>query len=134
MTKLEDIKPNSQVKGLLPSGSVAILSVQWYSSDVLEVAYRDINGKLGSELLFRDRQADLEVIAPGQPWAFDADLEIFRLVSEVYRIRMAHLFDPWMAVHLSLTEPLPHQISAVYEEIEHTRSVIPMKLRPDNNC
>jgi superfamily II DNA or RNA helicase len=30
---------------------------------------------------------------------------------------MAYLFDPWMAVHLSLVEPLPHQISAVYEEM-----------------
>jgi superfamily II DNA or RNA helicase len=28
---------------------------------------------------------------------------------------MAYLFDPWMAVHLSLVEPLPHQISAVTE-------------------
>jgi hypothetical protein len=44
MAKLEDIKPNSQVKGLLPSGPVSILSVQRFGSDVLEVAYRDANG------------------------------------------------------------------------------------------
>lgn len=30
---------------------------------------------------------------------------------------MAYLFDPWMAVHLSQVEPLPHQITAVYGEM-----------------
>jgi len=114
MAILEDIKPNSQIKGILPSGPVTVLSVQWHGSDVVEITYRDVSGKLGSELLFRDRQADLEVSAPGHPWAFDADPEMFRLVSEAYRIRMAYLFDPWMAIHLSQVEPLPHQITAVY--------------------
>jgi SNF2 family DNA or RNA helicase len=40
---------------------------------------------------------------------------LFRLVSEAQRIRLAHLFDPLLAVHTSLVEPLPHQITAVYE-------------------
>ncbi len=31
------------------------------------------------------------------------------------RIRLAHLFDPVLAVHTSLLDPLPHQITAVYE-------------------
>ena len=34
---------------------------------------------------------------------------------EAHRIRLAHLFDPVLAVHTSLVEPLPHQITAVYE-------------------
>ncbi|MEO0968585.1 MAG: helicase-related protein, partial [Cyanobacteria bacterium J06639_18] len=33
------------------------------------------------------------------------------------RIRLAHLFDPLLAVHTSLVEPLPHQIIAVYGEM-----------------
>ena len=82
-----------------------------------EVTYRDISGKDNSELLFRDRETDLEVTEAGTPWAFDSDGELFRLASEAYRIRMAYLFDPWMAVHLSQVEPLPHQITAVYGEM-----------------
>ena len=31
------------------------------------------------------------------------------------RKRLAHLFDPVLAVHTLLVEPLPHQITAVYE-------------------
>ena len=36
-------------------------------------------------------------------------------MSEALRIHLAHLFDPTLAVHTSLVEPLPHQITAVYE-------------------
>ena len=117
MAKLEDLKRNTQVKGLNPSGLVTILNVQWHGSDVVEVTYRDISGKDNSELLFRDREIDLEVTEAGTPWAFDSDGELFRMASEAYRIRMAYLFDPWMAVHLSQVEPLPHQITAVYGEM-----------------
>ena len=42
---------------------------------------------------------------------------MLRLVSEAYRIHLAYLFDPLLAVHTSLIDPLPHQITAVYEEM-----------------
>ena len=48
-------------------------------------------------------------------WRFDGDGALYRLVAEAHRIRLAHLFDPLLAVHTSLVEPLPHQITAVYE-------------------
>ena len=51
----------------------------------------------------------------GRPWSFDGDGAKYRLVAEAHRIRLAHLFDPVLAVHCSLVEPLPHQITAVYE-------------------
>ena len=34
--------------------------------------------------------------------------------SEALRIRLAHLFDPHVAVNASQIEPLPHQLTAVY--------------------
>src|SRR5207244_11718633 len=42
---------------------------------------------------------------------------LFMLVSEARRIHLAHLFDPVLAVHTSIVEPLPHQITAVYESM-----------------
>ena len=56
-----------------------------------------------------------EIPPQDRSWTFDADGALFRLVSEAHRIRLAHLFDPLLAVHTSLVEPLPHQITAVYE-------------------
>ena len=117
MAKLEDLKQGAQVKGIDPSGLVTVINVKWFGSDIIELTYRDQKGQPHTELLYRDQEADIDVIEAGIPWAFDADGELFRLVSEAYRIRMAYLFDPWMAVHLSLVEPLPHQISAVYGEM-----------------
>jgi superfamily II DNA or RNA helicase len=53
----------------------------------------------------------------GRQWCFDGDGGLFRLVSEAQRVRLAHLFDPVLAVHTSVVEPLPHQITAVYESM-----------------
>jgi SNF2 family DNA or RNA helicase len=53
----------------------------------------------------------------GRPWSFDGDGDLLRLVSEAYRINLAWLFDPYVAITTSIIEPLPHQISAVYEEM-----------------
>lgn len=68
-------------------------------------------------LLYRHDEPRLEVIEQGRPWSFDGDGALFRLVSEANRIRLAHLFDPVLAVHTSMIDPLPHQITAVYEEM-----------------
>ena len=57
------------------------------------------------------------IVTEGQPWSFDADGELLRLVSEAQRIRLAHLSDPYLAVHTSEVDPLPHQITAVYEKM-----------------
>jgi SNF2 family DNA or RNA helicase len=59
----------------------------------------------------------LEIVEAGSPWSFDGDGATFRLVSEARRIRLAYLFDPLLAVHTSLVDPLPHQITAVYGEM-----------------
>ena len=42
---------------------------------------------------------------------------LLRLVTEANRIKLAHYFDPYLAIHTSLVDPLPHQISAVYGEM-----------------
>ena len=49
--------------------------------------------------------------------SFNADGRLLRLVAEADRIRFAHLFDPYLAIHASHIEPLPHQITAVYGEM-----------------
>jgi len=50
-------------------------------------------------------------------WKFDADAARTRLASEAYRIKLAHLFDPHLAIHTSRIQSLPHQISAVYGDM-----------------
>ncbi|MCX5796458.1 MAG: helicase-related protein [Elusimicrobia bacterium] len=115
MSKLEELTPNASVRGILPECLVAVVNVQWFGSDALELTYKDPTGKVSNELLYRQDEARVEVALQGRPWSFDGDGSLFRLVSEAHRIRLAHLFDPVLAVHTSVVEPLPHQITAVYE-------------------
>ncbi|AWR88042.1 helicase-related protein [Meiothermus taiwanensis] len=113
--RLEDIQPGAVLRGILPDAAVSVVSVQWHGSEALTLVYRDPAGKVAHELLFRHDEARLELLQQGRPWSFDGDGALFRLVAEAQRIRLAHLFDPLLAVHTSLVEPLPHQITAVYE-------------------
>ncbi|MDD8010854.1 MAG: helicase-related protein [Acidobacteriota bacterium] len=112
---LEDLQPNATVRGILPDTPVTVVSVAWHGSDALTLVYRGLDGRVADEILYRHDEPRLEIVKMGRPWSFDGDGELFRLVSEAHRIRLAHLFDPVLAVHTSLVEPLPHQITAVYE-------------------
>lgn len=115
--RLEDLKPNASVRGVLPDCLVTVVQVTWFGSEALELTYKDPAGKVANELLYLHDEPRLEVAEAGRPWAFDGDGAMFRLVSEANRIRLAHLFDPVLAVHSSLVDPLPHQITAVYESM-----------------
>jgi superfamily II DNA or RNA helicase len=115
MLKLEEIKKDAQIGGLVANEVVRVVNVDEVGPDVRLVAYRNAQGKLDEQTIFRSDEHRLSLAAAGRAWAFDADPASFKLALEAYRISLAHLFDPMMAVHTSNVEPLPHQISAVYE-------------------
>src|SRR5712664_855539 len=115
MSKLEELQPNTAVRGILPDCAVSVVSVQWFGSEALELTYKDPAGQVANQLLYRHDEPRLSLVQKGRPWSFDGDGHLFQLVSEAHRIRLAHLFDPVLAVHTSLVDPLPHQITAVYE-------------------
>ena len=117
MSKLEDLLPTAAVRGVLPDELVTVVSVQWFGSEALELTYKTSLGRVANELLYRHDEPRIEVVENGRPWSFDGDGALFRLVSEAQRIRLAHLFDPVLAVHTSIVDPLPHQITAVYESM-----------------
>ena len=117
MARLEDLTPNAAVRGILPNGLVTVVSVQWHGSAAVELTYKTPEGRVANELLYRHDEPRIEVATVGRPWSFDGEGSLFRLVSEAQRIRLAHLFDPVLAVHTSVVDPLPHQITAVYESM-----------------
>jgi superfamily II DNA or RNA helicase len=117
VARLEELARGASIRGVLPDHIVSIIDVKWYGNTVVEVTYKDSTGRLASELIYRDREPALEIVTQGSPWSFDGDGGAFRLAAEAYRIRMAYLFDPVLAVHTSLVDPLPHQIIAVYGDM-----------------
>ena len=118
MAKLEDLTPGALVQGVAPEGPVEVVNVKWFGHAAVELTSKTpTTGGVGTRLLYRDDEPSLDVVERGLPWSFDGDGHLFRLVSEAQRIRLAHLFDPVLAVHTSIVEPLPHQITAVYDSM-----------------
>lgn len=117
MARLEDITVGVSVIGIAGNAPVNVIAVKWHGNAVLEITFKDAKGLLASQLLYREDEERLSVADGSLPWSFDADANLLRLASEAYRIHLAHIFDPYLAVHTSEIEPLPHQISAVYQEM-----------------
>ena len=113
--KLEDLTPDVAVAGIAPGAAVTVLNVRWHGADALTLTYREPTGGIAEEVLYRQDEGRLRLAEQSSSWRFDGDGATYRLVAEALRIRLAHLFDPLLAVHTSLVEPLPHQITAVYE-------------------
>jgi SNF2 family DNA or RNA helicase len=117
MAKLEDLTRGAAVKGILPDQLVTVVDVKWIGNTAVDLTYKDASGRPANELLYRHSESAIEIVSEGSPWSFDGDGGLFRLVSEAQRIRLAYLFDPLLAVHTSMVDPLPHQITAVYGEM-----------------
>ena len=117
MAFLEEIKIGALVQGIRPSNPVEIISVDWIGVQAINIVFRDQNGSVAETTLYRDDEHRLTIDLQGRIWSFDADAASLRLVTEANRIKLAHFFDPYLAIHTSLVEPLPHQISAVYGEM-----------------
>ena len=117
MLKLEHIQKNAAISGLEPGQVVRIVTTEPVGDNALTVYYKTADGKLLERMLFRTDETKLSLAEAGRPWAFDAPGDAFKIAAEAWRINLAHLFDPMIAVHTSNVEPLPHQITAVYESM-----------------
>ena len=113
--KLEGIQAGNSITGITPGGPVTVVAATPASNDAITVVYKEASGAIAERMLFRADEESLAIAIAGRHWSFDADGSDFKLAAEALRIELAHLFDPMMAIHTSNVEPLPHQISAVYE-------------------
>jgi superfamily II DNA or RNA helicase len=117
MAKLEDIRAGVSLDGIEPGLVVTVAAVVPIDASALQVFYKLPDGTLRERLLGRADESAIQVATKDRPWAFDGDGAAFLLTVEAKRIDLAFLFDPMMAVHTSNVEPLPHQITAVYESM-----------------
>ena len=73
MATLEELTRGAVVRGILVTGNVTIIDIQWHGNTVIEVTYKDAAGQPGNQLLYRDNEASLAIVTEGAPWSFDAD-------------------------------------------------------------
>jgi SNF2 family DNA or RNA helicase len=117
MARLEDITVGASISGITGSAPVSVVAVKWHGSNAITITFKNAAGNVAEQILYREDEERVILADNSLPWSFDADANLLRLVSEAYRINLAHIFDPYLAVHTSAIEPLPHQISAVYQEM-----------------
>jgi superfamily II DNA or RNA helicase len=114
---LTDIKPGVLLEGLSVNGTSKVLNVDIIGDQARNIVFEDPDGNPSKRIIYQDDLHTLSVVKGGQQWSFDADGDDLRLSIEAYRIKLAHHFDPYLAIHTSLVQPLPHQITAVYGEM-----------------
>lgn len=117
MFSIEKLQPGMALVGIEPSVIITVVALVPIAEGAVQVIYKTPDGTLKDRLLSRADEANISVATVERPWSFDGDAEAFKLAVEAKRIDLAFLFDPMMAVHTSNVEPLPHQITAVYESM-----------------
>lgn len=117
MLHFEDIHTDLFISGLESGQTVQVVSTKTISPDALTIYYKCTDGSVRERMLFRNDEERLTLADKEMPWSFSTPGDAFKLASEAFRIHLAHLFDPMMAVHTSDVQPLPHQITAVYESM-----------------
>ena len=115
--KLEDIHPGLSLTGVDPAAVVSVVATVPLGEDALQLIYRTPAGVMQERMLGRADEASIGLATAERPFSFDGDGTAFQLACEAKRIDLAFLFDPMMAVHTSNVEPLPHQITAVYDSL-----------------
>lgn len=117
MITLEGLAPGIALVGIEPTLVVTVVAVVPIGDGAVQVIYKTSEGTLKDRLLSRGDEANISLATVERPWSFDGNGEHFKLAVEAKRIDLAFLFDPMMAVHTSNVDPLPHQITAVYESM-----------------
>ncbi len=111
-----ELRPKMTVRGLCGDDPAEVVAVDASPSGTVTVTYK-ADGRFDQRVFYPDAEIRLEVVEAGDGWTFGADPAAFLLAAEAERIGLAWLFDPYLAVHCSLIQALPHQITAVYQEM-----------------
>ncbi len=67
MAQLEQLTRGAMVRGILPDALVTVVDVQWHGDVAITLTYRDASGRLGNEILYRDREPSIEIAPGGRP-------------------------------------------------------------------
>jgi SNF2 family DNA or RNA helicase len=111
-----EITEGIRLAGIVPGESVEILSAK-PAGNALEIIFRKNDGALSSQILYEKDLPKIQSEKDTLRWKFSGNADASKLAIEAYRIKLAHLFDPHLAVYTSMIEALPHQITAVYKEM-----------------
>jgi hypothetical protein len=51
-----------------PPAGITVLSAKWFGDNVIELTFKDVAGRPGNQLVYREDEPRLEVVSEGRPW------------------------------------------------------------------
>ena len=105
--RLEDLRRDALVKGLLGRGRVVLDRAQRMDGATLQVVFLPQDVGIGDTIVFRSSEDDLELVAGGRKWNLEVEGAQYRLVAEADQIRVTWLVDTFMAMSSSTIDLRP---------------------------
>ena len=115
--KLEEIKVGDRIEGLVPDQIATIIQTVPIGDDALTLYYSTPSKPIEQQVIYREDAERIHPAGGKGGYLFDAPADRFKLGLEALRLSLGACVDPMIAVDSSKIEPLPHQISAVYERM-----------------
>ncbi len=113
---MDVLRPGVRVRAVFWPEVVRVLTVESLGA-LVKVEVVGASGRFyGARWLRPEEVRQLELL-PAVGLSFSGQPEAFFLGMEAHRIRLAHQFDPFQAIHVAMVDPLPHQVDAVYFRI-----------------
>ncbi|MBC7222624.1 DUF3883 domain-containing protein [Candidatus Bipolaricaulota bacterium] len=110
---MAELRPGTRLEGPFWPEPVRVLQVEESGALLhLTVVGERTHTYYGDYWLTRENLAELRLLRVEPDFSGQAEAVFLGL--EAQRIRLSHQFDPLHALHVSMIDPLPHQIDAVY--------------------
>lgn len=114
--RFEDLQGARNVAGVVDGRTVNVQAAARQPSGLILVFFQSSDGPTSQTFLTVEQMESLELVEGDVKTGFSAPADDFKLAHEAFRMQLAGLFDPLVAVNSSDLQPLPHQIQAVYRE------------------
>ena len=90
-TRLEDLKPEALVQGLVGREAVRVVTAEMLGEAACKVVYRSQDGALGEQLLFCSNEAELELVGSGRKWSFEGSGDLLPVIQHNMRPCLADI-------------------------------------------
>jgi hypothetical protein len=116
MNTSASLQAGCTITGPALSEPVEVHAVTPMGSSVRIMGLGRRSGTAYNTILSADQVAALEILTDRVP--FDGDARRFRLGVEAHRLGLAHEYDPFFALSIARVDPRPHQLEAVYDQLD----------------
>jgi len=117
MAEIGEIQKGTVMEGPFFPEKLRILSIKQLPNDQVFIEGEGLSTHKIHKPIISLPELQKISIAQMQTRQFNSNAEEFFLYIEANRMRNAYQFDPLYAVNVSMVDPLPHQIEAVYHHI-----------------